>query len=52
MRKKDYELIAKAVTKLDKGIRLYVGDMLAHELAQQDPKFNRGKFLKACGLEA
>lgn len=50
MTKKDYELIASAVVKLDKGIRLYVGDMLAHELMKENARFDRDKFLQACGI--
>lgn len=29
-----------------------LSEFLAHDLSKQNPRFNRSKFLKACGLEA
>lgn len=65
MTKKDYELIAKVLGNKYKQVQAwrngnieaecltlaYLEDfVLAFE--QNNPKFNRSKFLKACGLEA
>lgn len=56
MTRKDYELIAKAVVKLREA-GLYSGDckMVAEQLADSlittNPRFDRDKFLQACGIE-
>lgn len=66
MTKKDYELIANVLYKrlLDIGgpatqYNYGVADdwrnialSMTNALAQANPKFNRSKFLQACGLEA
>lgn len=68
MTKKDYELIAKAVLRArmnelasdmqpegwpaSAGNTDYLAETLATDLEQANTKFNRSKFLKACGLEA
>lgn len=55
MTKKDYELIASAIHKmssLDHGAHLYVADMLAVTLKQDNPRFKRDVFLKACGINS
>jgi len=61
MTKKDYELIAGVLSELriylqdaksigiDPVVRLCDG--FADQLEQANPKFNRSKFLQACGLE-
>lgn len=60
MTKKDYELIAKGLAKT--GNRDYVDESsaaawylvcndMADTLAQDNPSFDRNKFLKACGAE-
>lgn len=59
MTKKDYELIARVFTRhckvshVDAKAREAM-DMaydMADALAQDNPRFNRNKFLKACGVE-
>lgn len=54
MTKKDYELIASVINKtfplLDEQKRKLVWDM-ADELEEQNSKFDRKKFLTACGIE-
>jgi hypothetical protein len=53
MRKKDYLMIAGAVRQMYSlgDNHLYVADMLAVTLAKNDPKFDRQKFLTACGIQ-
>lgn len=53
MTKKDYQLIADAVRQMFSlgDNHLYVADMLAVKLAQDNPKFDRDKFLTACGVK-
>ena len=61
MTKKDYELIARAfynqmtsTTVFGTSEQLAIKGtamLLSVYLAEQNPKFNRSKFLKACGLE-
>jgi hypothetical protein len=53
MRKKDFELIAKAVADMKSlgADQEYVADLLATRLARAYPLFNKDKFLKACGIE-
>ena len=58
MTRKDYQLIASAISELasdfGKGevvaINL-VADTLADALAQENPRFDRAKFLTACGVK-
>lgn len=63
MTKKDYELIAGTFRSfysskayggdIEVGARLGVQDLaegLAYDLARDNPKFDRQKFLKACGI--
>lgn len=63
MTKKDYELIARWLkytmyddgqvnTELEVAGIEQVCENLAIAFEQNNPKFNRSKFLKACGLEA
>lgn len=61
MTKKDYQIIANIIVKLsiesDMTLdtvtenRLYVADMFAHELAKINDKFDKDKFLTACGVK-
>lgn len=53
MTKKDYELIAGTIAKMKSlvGEQLYVADLFADTLAKHDPRFDRDKFLQACGIE-
>lgn len=63
MTKKDYELIAGEIAleyqkyikynELDQAQAIWILAMhLKNAFVQNNPKFNRSKFLKACGLEA
>ena len=54
MTKKDYELIARAIYKTQSlgDNHLYVVDMIADELQRANPKFNRTRFMQACGIGA
>jgi len=57
MTKKDYELVASVIYSLylghDNWMRSgeQVASRFADKLAERNPKFNRSKFLEACGLE-
>lgn len=64
MTKKDYELIAKTLNHAreyegnapdDKKIIITLLDVLAddlsEELAEDNPRFDRNRFLKACGVD-
>lgn len=57
MTRKDYELIARGVClAMVNGIitdkqMFGVADTLADQLQQENPKFDSGKFLQACGIE-
>lgn len=60
MRKKDYELIAGSlaatkswITSLNLQADVYriICENLANTLNRDDPKFNKDKFLTACGIE-
>lgn len=61
MTKKDYELIAAVITSVrdpDRRMRLghkHACDNIANEfarvLARTNPRFDRARFLKACGVE-
>lgn len=52
MTKQNYELIATTIKKMYSlgDNQMYVADMIAVALAQDNPKFDREKFLKACGV--
>jgi hypothetical protein len=60
MTKKDYELIAGSIkfsrtsgiltTEADEAMQILADD-LSIQLANENPRFDRDKFLKACGLE-
>ncbi len=66
MTRKDYELIAKAIAKLrsvypdgeptndhDKGFQhgtKQAAQYIASALASENPRFDRDRFLKACGV--
>lgn len=57
MTKKDFELIANAINELFLGHKNWsrsleqVANKLAEKLAETNPRFNREKFLIACGVE-
>lgn len=58
MTKKDFELIASALCESRKLTPLYeryaldiVVDKLTQALASKNPRFNKDKFLKACGVD-
>lgn len=56
MTKKDYELIASAFVygntiPVGENQLYWVTDFLATKLEKQTPRFNRNKFLQACGIE-
>ena len=53
MTKKDYKLIAQAIadTWCHAECSKAIVWSLIEVLEQQNPKFNRSKFLEACGLE-
>ena len=57
MTKKDYELIASALNNTYLGHKEWVRTLeqiagtLADTLAEHNPKFNRNKFLTACGIQ-
>ena len=60
MTRKDYELIAKAIKRSVEGVPSKKGDMvlirhtvncIAEEMSIDNPKFNKEKFLAACGLD-
>ncbi len=60
MRKKDYERIAEAFSdyfrylhegRIDEPSVSSFGELLAERLAQVNPKFDRDKFLDACGID-
>lgn len=53
MTRRDYQIIANAVRQMFSlgENQLYVADMLAVVLAKDNPKFDRSKFLEACGVE-
>lgn len=57
MTKKDYELIANVIYSLYLGHNSWtrnaeqVTSRFADRLAEHNPKFDRTKFLKACGIE-
>lgn len=57
MTKKDYELIASVIYSLYLGHTDWtrsceqVTSRFADKLAENNPKFNRSKFLQACGIE-
>lgn len=62
MTKKDYELIAKTFNDVmysnqgwysesAKQAHTWVAKALAEVFTEENPKFNRDKFLKACGIE-
>lgn len=57
MSKKDYELIASVIYSLYLGHEDWrrsgeqVASRFADMLSEKNPKFNRSKFLQACGIE-
>lgn len=54
MTKKDYKLIALVIFNLkfdgDESVRDYVAEEFANALAQTNTRFDRAKFLAACGV--
>lgn len=52
MTKKDYELISETIRQMFSlgENRLYVADMFYVKLAHDNPKLDRQRFLKACGI--
>jgi len=50
MTRKDFELIAGAVrsARIDDGARLVVASELAGALATSNPRFEAGRFIRAC----
>lgn len=50
--KKDYELIATAIARArgDEGTKLRVAEELADKLKEENSRFERGRFLRACGV--
>lgn len=58
MTRKDYELIAAvfahfaAICELNETIGGRIAERLAEDLAQENPRFDSGKFLRACGLDS
>lgn len=53
MNQKEYELIATAINKAwgQQEIGTLAVEMIADVLEQDNPKFDRNKFLAGCGLE-
>jgi hypothetical protein len=62
MTRKDYELIAATIrnarlqgsyhTDEAESMRELIAAHIAHELANDNPRFDRARFLKACGLDS
>lgn len=66
MRKKDYELIAAVISHRIKRVKetrtdsaevinsviYWIANDLANKLVNENPRFNRQKFMKACGLDS
>ncbi len=53
MTQKDFELIARAVKDLpllNQTAQEYVAQTFAEYLSETNPRFDRDKFLKACGF--
>lgn len=53
MTKKDFELIASVIAQFGR-VRQnadFLADIMAEKLSEKYPRFNREKFLKACGVE-
>jgi hypothetical protein len=54
MTKKDYQLIASAFFEFSsvalEGIGENIAKALADKLAQENPKFDRSRFMEACGI--
>lgn len=57
MTRKDYKLIAKAfndmskVVRLEDTVALQIIEMLADDLQADNPRFDRARFLEACGVK-
>jgi hypothetical protein len=51
MRKKDYELIAEVIAHYRAGTINSLEEALAEVFAADNPKFDKQKFLAACGIE-
>lgn len=56
MTKKDYELIASAfrygnTIPANENQLYWIVDLLATKLLKDNPRFDRNKFLQACGIE-
>jgi hypothetical protein len=57
MTRKDYVLIAKAIKGTYFGNKTWVrnceqiSDTIARALQSDNPRFDKGRFLKACGVE-
>lgn len=52
MTRKDYELIAQAIANVwcDSEAQMAIAESLASELEQENPRFDRSRFLSACGV--
>lgn len=53
MTRKDFELIAAVVASLPGDTEVhadYIADLLADALATSNPRFNRDRFMRACGV--
>lgn len=60
MTRKDYQLIAHHISRASRGwetgvtpdqVTRYLATELAYALAQENPRFNRERFLTACGVK-
>lgn len=51
MTKKDFELIASVIKPLEIDFKGFIASCFADALASKNPRFNKDKFLKACGVE-
>lgn len=52
MTRKDYQLIAQAIADVwcENTAQLYIAESIADALAQDNPRFDRARFLDACGV--
>lgn len=57
MTRKDYVAVAKIIADNDSGmsiwtVRARIADALAEMFAADNPRFDRERFLKACGIKS
>jgi len=52
MTRRDFELIADTIRELPTTMRLRVALQFADNLRGTNPRFDRVRFLRACGVEA